>query len=63
MKERSETQSDVYRIFLKGTHVVKRFDRLWAILSADLVIEQLITKQDHDMKDIAIFAPTEVSID
>ena len=32
----------VYRDFVSGLHVVRRSDRLWAGLSTDLVIEQVL---------------------
>ena len=34
----------VYRHFIKGLHVVRRSDRLWAGLSTDLVIEQALMR-------------------
>ena len=34
----------VYRDFVSGFHVVRRSDRLWAALSTDLVIEQVLLR-------------------
>ena len=34
----------VYRDFVSGLHVVRRSDRLWAGLSTDLVIEQVLMR-------------------
>lgn len=36
----SETAPEIFQHFSGGLHVVRRSDRLWADLSADLVIEQ-----------------------
>ncbi len=35
---------DVYQIFQEGFHVVRRSDRLWAGLSVDLIIEQVLMR-------------------
>lgn len=35
---------DVYRDFVSGFHVVRRSDRLWAGLSTDLIIEQVLMR-------------------
>ena len=39
-----ETSPEVFRHFNEGLHVVRRSDRLWAGLSADLVIEQVLMR-------------------
>ena len=33
---------DIYTAFMDGLHVVRRSDRLWAGLSMDLIIEQIL---------------------
>ena len=40
----ADTNEDVYRKFVAGFHVVRRSDRLWAGLSTDLIIEQVLMR-------------------
>lgn len=40
----SKTHPNVYQSFCNGTHVVRRSDRFWTGLSADLVIEQVLMR-------------------
>ena len=40
MNKLSETHQDVYELFMRGFHPIRRSDREWAGLSTDLVIEQ-----------------------
>ncbi|KAG1678943.1 hypothetical protein GQR58_013119 [Nymphon striatum] len=44
MTKLPETFPEVHRHFSQGLHVVRRSDRLWAGLSADLVIEQVLMR-------------------
>ncbi|CAM1324721.1 Uncharacterised protein r2_g3346 [Pycnogonum litorale] len=44
MAKLCDTSPEVYRHFSQGLHVVRRSDRLWAGLSADLVIEQVLMR-------------------
>lgn len=44
MTKLPETSPEVHRHFSQGLHVVRRSDRLWAGLSADLVIEQVLMR-------------------
>ena len=41
MSKLEETHPNVYQMFTKGYHVVRRSERFWAGLSTDLVIEQV----------------------
>ena len=38
------THPDIYELFEKGYHTIRRSDRLWAGLSPDLVIEQVLMR-------------------
>ena len=40
MSKLSDTHQDVYELFMRGFHPIRRSDREWAGLSTDLVIEQ-----------------------
>jgi hypothetical protein len=42
MDELQERHPDVYTMFIRGYHVIRRSDRYWAGLSTDLVIEQAL---------------------
>ena len=42
MSQLEEQHPDIYQQFQEGLHVVRRSDRLWAGLSTDLVIEQVL---------------------
>ena len=44
MTRLSNTHPDVFKHFSQGLHVVRRSDRLWAGLSSDLVIEQVLMR-------------------
>ena len=44
MSKLEDEHPDVYRHFLQGLYVVRRSDRLWAGLSTDLVIEQVLMR-------------------
>ena len=44
MSNLQETHPQVYAKFQEGYHVVRRSDRLWAGLSTDLVIEQVLMR-------------------
>ena len=39
-----ETHPKVYEAFMRGHHVSRRSDRFWAVLSTDLVIEQVLMR-------------------
>lgn len=39
-----KTNPNVEKLFLSGLHVIRRSDRFWAGLSADLVIEQVFMR-------------------
>ena len=39
-----ETHPDAHRKFMEGYHVVRRSDRIWAGLSTDLIIEQVLMR-------------------
>ena len=39
-----QTNPEVFEAFVRGHHVLRRSDRLWAGLSTDLVIEQLLMR-------------------
>ena len=44
MMKLKETHPEVYEHFVRGLHVVRRSDRLWAGLSPDLIIEQCLMR-------------------
>ena len=44
MQQLPQTHPDVYHHFCNGLHVIRRSDRLWAGLSADLIIEQCLMR-------------------
>lgn len=44
MQSLSTDHPDVYASFMGGLHVVRRSDRLWAGLSTDLIIEQVLMR-------------------
>ena len=44
MLRRPEAHPDAHRKFMEGYHVVRRGDRLWAGLSTDLIIEQVLMR-------------------
>ena len=44
MRDLKNTNPPVYEAFAKGLHVIRRSDRSWSGLSADLVIEQELMK-------------------
>ncbi len=44
MQELPQTHTDVYTIFQKGYHVVRRSNPYWAGLSTDLIIEQVLMR-------------------
>ena len=44
MSQLEEQHPDIYQQFQEGLHVVRRSDRLWAGLSTDLVIEQVLMR-------------------
>ena len=39
-----EEHPDIYESFMRDMHVVRRFDRFWAGLSTDLIIEQMLMR-------------------
>ncbi|KAK3728716.1 hypothetical protein QZH41_001096 [Actinostola sp. cb2023] len=44
MKSLKDKNPEVYQEFVSGYHVVRRTDRLWAGLSTDLIIEQVLMR-------------------
>ena len=44
MQNLQETHPEVYRHFEEGYHVIRRSDRYWAGLSADMIIEQVLMR-------------------
>ena len=44
MQQLKKTNKEVFQDFLDGHHTIRRSDRLWAGLSADLVIEQALMR-------------------
>jgi hypothetical protein len=44
MQNLKATYPDIYAHFMRGHHVVHRSDRLWAGLSMDLAIEQVLMR-------------------
>ena len=44
MSQLDKQHPDIYQQFQKGFHVVRRSDRLWAGLSTDLIIEQVLMR-------------------
>ncbi|KAK3752452.1 hypothetical protein QZH41_013499, partial [Actinostola sp. cb2023] len=44
MKSLKDKNPEVYQEFVSGYHVVRRTDRLWARLSTDLIIEQVLMR-------------------
>ena len=44
MRNLQETHPEVYRHFEEGYHVIRRSDRYWAGLSADMIIEQVLMR-------------------
>ena len=44
MSQLEKQHPDIYRQFQEGLHVVRRSDCLWASLSTDLVIEQVLMR-------------------
>ena len=42
MQNRQETHPEFYRNFGEGDHVIRRSDRYWVGLSADMIIEQVM---------------------
>ena len=44
MSQLEEQHPDIYQQFQEGLHVVRRSDRLWAGLSTDLLIEQVLMR-------------------
>ncbi len=44
MSKLKDEHPDVYQRFEEGFHVVRRSDRLWAGLSVDLTIEQVLMR-------------------
>jgi len=44
MTKLRQTSPELYRHFSQGFHAVRRYDRLWAGLSGDLVIEQVLMR-------------------
>ena len=43
-KNLQETHPEFYRHFEEGYHVIRRSDRYWAGLSADMIIEQVLIR-------------------
>ena len=44
MSNLEEEHPDIYESFVLGMHVVRRFDRFWAGLPTDLIIEQMLMR-------------------
>ena len=44
MLELEISNPEIYHLFMKGHHVIRRSDRFWAGLSTDLVIEQMLMR-------------------
>lgn len=44
MSKLQEQHPNIYQLFQESLHVVRKSDRLWADLSIDLVIEQVLVR-------------------
>ena len=44
MQNMQETHPEVYRHFVERYHVIRRIDRYWVGLSADMIIEQVLMR-------------------
>jgi hypothetical protein len=60
MMSLKETHPDVYHMFMSGLHVIRRSDRYWAGLSADLVIEQEFMRALKSSGIIFLTFPTSI---